>query len=225
MILVADADEVYRDLIYQCLRRLKFQVIAVDSGEEALEVVKSNSIDLLIVDTILPGMDGLSVIRRLKGNMHTMHILVVMLSGSSSEQDIITYLDSGAADFITKPFNPVVLTARVRAVLRSRSDKPKNNDTTIRYNGLHIDLRRHKVCIESQPIHLTASEFKLLKILMSKPGWVFNRSEIAKSIHGENCAVTSIGMHIVNLRRKMGACAGYIETVRGVGYRFRGVEK
>ncbi|MBT8340159.1 MAG: response regulator transcription factor [Desulfatitalea sp.] len=222
LILVVDSDRFYRDLLYRCLRSVKFQVIAVDSGEEALEVVKSNLIDLLIINATLPGMDGLSVVNRLKGSLNTMHIPVVVLSNSYKENDIITFLDSGAADFITKPFNPVVLNARVRAIFRGQSFRQQKNSAMIQYDELYIDLRKNNIRVAGRQIHLTATEFKLLEFLISKPGWVFNRLEIAESINGEGGAVTSVGMHITNLRRKMGAYAGYIETVRGVGYRFRG---
>ena len=172
---------------------------------------------------MLPEVDGLEVCRTVKKDPQTANIPVVMLTAKGTEADIVAGLEMGADDYITKPFSPRVLMARVKAVLR-RKDTPAETDTrTIRVHDIEIDSGRHKVTINGKPVQLTTTEFSLLKFLASRPGWVFTRYQIVDAVHGSDYPVTdrSVDVQIVGLRKKLGNAGKYVETVRGVGYRFQ----
>ncbi len=174
---------------------------------------------------MLPAMDGLEVCRTLKSREHTALIPVIMLTARGEESDIVKGLELGADDYITKPFSPRVLQARIKAVLRrgesERADAPPTS--VVRAGGVQLDRERHEVIADGKPVELTATEFKLLNMIMSKPGRVFTRQQIIESIHEGFAAVTdrSVDVQVVALRRKLGDTGRNIETVRGVGYRFK----
>jgi two-component system phosphate regulon response regulator PhoB len=174
---------------------------------------------------MLPGIDGLEVTRYLKKNDQTAGIPIVMVTAKGEESDVVTGLELGANDYISKPFSPRELVARIRAILRRRRKTgDKETASGIRQVGdMVIDQARHVVTIQGEPVDLTLSEFELLSFLADKKGWVFTRGQIMDAIHGENYAVTerSIDVIIVGLRKKLKSHAGLIETVRGVGYRFK----
>jgi two-component system phosphate regulon response regulator PhoB len=174
---------------------------------------------------MLPGMDGLEVCRTLKKESRTERIPIIMVTAKGDEADVVTGLEMGADDYVTKPFSPRVLLARVKAVLRrpARTKVPEPGSAPmIRLYDLEIDPGRHRATVKGKLIELTSTEFTLLYFLASRPGWVFTRYQIVDAVHGSDYPVTdrSIDVQIVGLRRKLGPAGKYIETVRGVGYRF-----
>jgi len=228
-ILVVEDEDDIRELISYNLLREGFQVSGVATGEEALAAVGAKPPGLVLLDLMLPGIDGLTVCRKLKQNAVTSCIPVIILSARGEETDIVAGLNLGADDYITKPFSPGVLIARVQAVFRrvlvtpSGGGFPEGADEQIQRHNLSIHLGRHEVAVDSLPISLTTTEFRVLQFLARRPGWVFTRQQILDGIHGDNYAITdrAVDVQIVGLRRKLGTAGAYIETVRGVGYRFK----
>jgi len=223
-ILVVEDEEDILELITYNLIREGYRVVGVGSGEEAEEVMQEKRPDLILLDIMLPGDDGLAVCRRLKGDKETAEIPVIMVSAKGEESDIVVGLELGAEDYITKPFSPKILIARVRTALRRSRTVPPDDNADIKINGIVIRPGRHEVLVEGQPVDLTVTEFRLLNLLARRPGWVFTRYQIVDALHGSDYPVTdrSVDVQIVGLRRKLGEAGAYIETVRGVGYRFKG---
>jgi two-component system phosphate regulon response regulator PhoB len=198
-------------------------VTAVTSGEDALDTACSQSADLIVLDLMLPGIDGFEVCKLLKNNAKTQHIPIIMLTAKGEEADIVTGLELGADDYITKPFSPKVLTARVRAVLRRKSREPVDKASTLEIHDLLIHPGRNEVLLRGRPLDLTYTEFNILHFLARRPGWVFTRDQIVDAVRGDDYAVTprSVDVHVVSLRKKLGDARECIETVRGVGYRLK----
>ncbi len=228
-VLVVEDDDDIRELVSYNLLKEGYQVAGVASGEDALAAVAAKPPDLVLLDLMLPGVDGLSVCRRLKGDPATEPLPVVMLTAKGEEADIVAGLNLGADDYVTKPFSPKVLLARVQAVLRraaarqAAGEEEEEPDETIEIRELTIHLGRHEVSVRGKPVELTATEFKLLHFLAQRPGWVFTRQQILDGVHGDTYAATdrAVDVQVVGLRRKLGPAGSYIETVRGVGYRFK----
>ena len=222
-VLVVDDEEDILELVRYNLAREGYQVTCVASGEEALKAAKSSLPDLVVLDLMLPGLDGLEVCKALKRDAKTEHVPIVMLTAKGEEADIVTGLELGADDYVTKPFSPRVLVARIRAVLRRRKRAPAGENEVLRIHEVVIDPGRHEVLAEGKKVELTHTEFRLLHLLARRPGWVFTRYQIVDAVRGEDYPVTdrSVDVHIVNLRKKLGACGECVETVRDVGYRFR----
>ena len=222
-ILVVDDEEDIIELVRFNLSREGFSVISAATGEKALEIVGKEVPDLIVLDLMLPGVDGLDVARILKGDNITKNIPIVMLTAKGEEADVVTGLELGADDYITKPFSPRVLVARVKAVLRRQNKEAQDEKTIIRIHDLVIHPGRHEVLIDEKPVQLTFTEFGILNFLVRRPGWVFTRSQIVDAVRGDDYYVTdrSVDVQIVGLRKKLGPSGQYIETVRGVGYRFR----
>lgn len=222
ILLVEDERDLLELLKYN-LDREGYEVFTAETGEDGLKQVRSIGPDLILLDLMLPSMDGLEVCRSLKAKADTADIPVIMLTAKGEETDIVRGLELGADDYITKPFSPRILMARVKAVLR-RADPESQDRTVFEAGGVRIDLERHEVNAEGKPVELTATEFKLLTLLISRPARVFTRQQIIDSLHEGFAAVTdrSVDVQVVALRRKLGPAAGKrIETVRGVGYRFK----
>lgn len=222
-ILVVEDEEDLQALVEYNLQREGFHVTCVGTGEGALKAVRQAAPDLILLDLMLPGMDGLEVCRALRNDPALASVPVVMLTAKTEEADIVTGLELGADDYVTKPFNPRVLIARVKAVLRRGDiDEPEESGKSLRIRNVAINPERHEVRVDDEPILLTATEFRLLHLLARRPGRVFTRGEIISSIHGSQTAVTdrSVDVQVVSLRRKLGEAGTYIQTVRGVGYRF-----
>jgi len=173
---------------------------------------------------MLPGIDGIEVARKLKNDFDTKNIPIVMVTAKGEEADIVTGLELGADDYITKPFSPRILIARVKAVLRRRKKGSQDKTEVIQIHNLLIHPGRHEVVVNGNPVPLTFTEFGILHYLARRPGWVFTRSQIVDEVRGDDYYVTdrSVDVQIVGLRKKLGPAGDYIETVRGVGYRFRG---
>jgi len=220
-ILVVDDEEDIRELISLNLKREGFEISAVETGEEALAQARRGTATLIILDLMLPGIDGLEVCKRLKADPQTRPIPVVMLTARGEEADIVTGLELGADDYITKPFSGKVLVARVRRILRRKSESAGEKGV-VKVHELTIDPARHEVLVQARPVELTLTEFNILHTLARRPGRVFTRYQIVDAIHGDDYLVTdrAVDVQIVSIRKKLGSCAKYIETVRGVGYRF-----
>jgi len=221
-ILVIEDEEDIAELIRYNLEREGYRILHADSGERGLEIVRRQRPDLILLDLMLPGMDGLEVCKRVKADSATGHTPIIMVTARGEEADVVTGLELGAEDYLTKPFSPRVMVARVRAVLRRRGGEPVADDAVIRAHGIEIHPGRHQVTIDSNLVDLTATEFKILHFLARRPGWVFTRYQIVDGIRGPNYPVTerSVDVQVVALRRKLGEHGNAIETVRGVGYRF-----
>lgn len=223
-ILVVDDEKNLLQLVNYNLSKEGYSVNAVTTGEEALEAARSRHPDLILLDLMLPGVDGLEVCRLIKNDPTMSHIPVIMLTARGEETDVVAGLELGADDYITKPFSPRVLLARVRALLRRKLKAPNEADQSlIRINDIVIDPGKHQVYLENQPLELTLTEFKLLQLLIQRPGWVFTRYQIVDSLRGEDYPVSerSVDVQIVSLRKKLGTRGDYIQTVRGMGYKFK----
>ncbi len=219
--MIVDDEEDIRELVELNLRREGFNVIGSETGEQALKLVRSQPPDLIVLDLMLPGIDGLEVCREIKSDPRTKQIPIVMLTAKGEEADIVTGLELGADDYMTKPFSGKVLLARIRRLLRKKTEVA-DRESVVRIHELVVDPSRHEVLIEGKPVELTHTEFSILHLLAARPGRVFTRYQIVDAIHGNDYLVTdrAVDVQIVSLRRKLGPCARYIETVRGVGYRF-----
>ena len=200
-----------------------FEVGHFISGEEGLKAVNREFPDLVLLDLMLPGIDGLEICRILKSDKKTSSIPIIMVSAKGEEEDIVKGLEIGADDYITKPFSPKVLIARVKTAFRRQGEQAKGGNDIIRAHDLTIHPGKHEVLLFGNRVELTPSEFQILFSLSRKPGWVFTRSQIVDAIRGDNYAVTdrTIDFQMVGLRKKLGAAGEYIETVRGIGYRFK----
>lgn len=223
-ILVVEDEEDILELVRYNLSREGYHVICVTSGEEALIKKGSEALNLIVLDLMLPGIDGLDVTKILKNDSKTQDIPIVMLTAKGTEADIVTGLELGADDYITKPFSPRVLIARIRAILRRKTTKALMDDSSvIQIHELKIHPGRRDVSIKGESVELTYTEFQVLHYLARRPGWVFTRSQIVDAVRGDDYPVTdrSVDVQIVGLRKKLGFAGRYIETVRGVGYRFK----
>jgi two-component system alkaline phosphatase synthesis response regulator PhoP len=222
-ILIVEDEEDVAELIRYNLTKNGYQVEIAATGPVGLSMVESIKPDLVLLDLMLPGFDGLEVCRNLKKDPKTSSIPVVMVTAKGSEADIVTGLEMGAADYITKPFSPRILLARIRAVLRRDKSSVAGEYPVIHIHDIEIDSKRYRVTVKNKAIDLTSTEFGLLRFLAARPGWVFTRYQIVDAVHGADYPVTdrSVDVQIVGLRKKLGSAGKFIETVRGVGYRMK----
>jgi two-component system, OmpR family, alkaline phosphatase synthesis response regulator PhoP len=222
-ILAVDDEEDILELLRFNLTQQGFSVICAASGEDALKFARAEKPDLILLDLLLPGIDGLEVARRLKNDATTKEMPVIMVTAKGEEADIVTGLEVGAEDYITKPFSRKVLIARVRAVLRRKAAAPADDKEVLAVHDLLIHPGRREVLVKGKPVPLTFTEFGILNFLARRPGWVFTRAQIVDAVKGDEYFVTdrAVDVQIVGLRKKLGSAAKVIETVRGVGYRFK----
>jgi two-component system phosphate regulon response regulator PhoB len=222
IILVVDDEEDVLELVRYNLDRSGYQVETATSGEEALAKARRKLPDLVILDLMLPGMDGLEVCKKLKNDVKTEGLPIIVLTAKGEETDVVTGLELGADDYVTKPFSPKVLIARVRRILR-RAVSRDTEKPPIRIGDLVMDPGRREVLVKGKRVNLTFTEFNILYALARRPGMVFTRYQIVDAVHGDDYPVTdrAVDVQIVSLRKKLGSCGSYIETVRGVGYRFK----
>jgi two-component system phosphate regulon response regulator PhoB len=222
-ILVVDDEEDILELVRYNLAKEGYHVTGALTGEDALKKARVEAFDLIVLDLMLPGIDGLEVAKRLKNSPKTESVPIVMLSAKGEEADIVTGLELGADDYITKPFSPRIMVARVRTALRRKTSKTQDEKATVRIFELEIHPGRRSVLAAGKPVDLTFTEFQVLYLLAQRPGWVFTRSMIVDAVRGDDYPVTdrSVDVQIVGLRKKLGDCGKYIETVRGVGYRMK----
>ncbi|OHB55188.1 MAG: DNA-binding response regulator [Planctomycetes bacterium GWF2_50_10] len=224
-ILIVDDEEDILELVRYNLEKEGYAITCSVNGEDALSKAKNYLPNVIILDLMLPGIDGLEVCKLLKLNPKTSRIPIIMLTAKGEESDIITGLELGADDYITKPFSPKVLIARIRTIFRRKTITLDEN-AVIQLHEIQIDPSRHEVKVKHKPVELTFSEFGILKLLASRPGIVFTRYQIVDSVKGADTSVTdrSVDVQIVSLRKKLGPAGKLVETVRGIGYKFRDQE-
>jgi len=221
-ILVIEDEPDILELVRYNLAKEGYGVVGAETGEDGLAEARAQVPDLILLDLMLPGVDGFEVCGALRADPRTSAVPVVILTARGEESDIVRGLELGADDYIVKPFSPRVLAARVGAVLRRRAVVP-GEQASLRAGDVLIDPARHEVLIQGRPVGLTALEFRLLQYLARHPGWVFTRRQIMQAVGGEDYAATerAVDVQIHGLRHKLGDPEAYIETVRGVGYRFK----
>ena len=223
-ILVIDDEKDLLELVQYNLQKERFDVITTSDGASGLEVAMKHRPDVIVLDLMMPGMDGLEVCRELRADSRTARIPIIMLTARATEADRVVGLEMGADDYVTKPFSPRELVARVKAILR-RSTMQEEPQEVIRQGGVVIDVKRHEVTADGIPVTLTATEFRILQFMASRPGRVLSRDEIIDAALGRDAAVfdRTIDVHMTSIRRKLGKHGDQIETVRGFGYKFREV--
>lgn len=221
-ILVVDDEKDILELIEYNLSKNGYRVKTVTTGEEALELIKEEDYDLIILDLMLPGVDGLDICRMIKADKKKAAIPVIMVTAKSEEADKVAGLEIGADYYITKPFSPREMLAIVKATLRRKPRIQDEEQLVIERGYLKIHSGRHEVTVKGKRVELTHLEFKILLTLAKKPGWVMTRYQIVDATRGEGISVTdrSIDVHVVSLRKKLGIETEYIITIRGVGYKF-----
>ena len=195
--------------------------------KSSLEKIQSKEPALIILDIIMPDTNGLEICRHLKREVQTEQIPILILSSRSQESDVVSGLELGAEDYITKPFSPRVLLARVRTILRRNHSRNSAEEKKIVYYGdFKVDPHRFEISCDSEMIAVTRSEFHILYLLFGRPGWVFTRKQILEATHGEETPVTvrSVDVMVVNLRQKLNSQGHLLETVRGVGYRVKDIK-
>ena len=222
-ILVVEDEKDINDLIVFNLEKEGYTAMSTGTGEDGIKKAKSGHPDIILLDIMLPGINGLDVCRLLKTEEATRNIPVIMLTARNEDVDIITGLEVGADDYITKPFSPKVLIARIRAIFRRFSEQEKAATPVITFGDMVIDQGRHQVTIADSPVKLTLTEYQILLLLVRRPGWVFTRSQMIDDLREGHHVITdrAIDVQIANLRKKLGRHGDMIETIRGVGYRMQ----
>ena len=224
-ILVVEDEDDIQELIRISLQKEGYRVICVATGEAALKKVHFEKPDLVLLDLMLPGIDGLTVCKEVKSSPDTSGIPVVMVTAKSEEMDMVTGLEVDADDYVTKPFSPRVLMARIRTILRrkKRQAEQAEDKSVVRRGEIELDPLRHRVTAKGKPVDLTSTEFGMMDLFLRRPGIVFERYQIVAVVRGEDYPITdrSVDVHIVGLRKKLGPAGDRIETIRGIGYRFR----
>ncbi|MBI2570031.1 MAG: response regulator transcription factor [Candidatus Schekmanbacteria bacterium] len=222
-ILVIEDEADILELIRYNLAKEGYCVTGTATGEEGVRMATAAPPDLVILDLMLPGINGLNVCRVLKRDPRTGTVPVVIVTAKDEEADVVAGLDMGADDYVTKPFGPKVLVARIRAVLRRPRIPSRDEQAPMVIDEVVIDPARHEVTVQGRPVSLTFTEFRILLYLAARPGRVRTRYQIVEAARGDDADVTdrSVDVHIVGLRRKLGAAGPRIETIRGVGYRLR----
>lgn len=221
LIAVIEDERDIQDVIAYNLQREGYEVVTAERGDEGLALVQQKRPDLIILDLMLPGLDGLSVCQSIRSDIATQEIPIIVLSAKSEEADVVIGLGLGADDYMPKPFSPRELLARVKAVLRRGVNNLQKSMDALVHENLRVDLLRHQVFLNDTELRLTATEFGLLTTLVEQPGRVFSREQLINRVLGETVVVIdrNVDVHIRSVRKKLGADSGLIETVRGVGYR------
>ena len=223
-VLVIEDEPDIRELVEFNLKKYDYNVLLANNGEKGLKDSRSYEPDLILLDLMLPGIQGIDVCRVIKSDENIKNTPIIILSALGQEEDIVLGLEAGADDYVSKPFSLEILNARIKTVLRRYSNKDDDDRNRILLiQNIKINPRTREVAIDGKLVSLTYTEFQILHLLMSHPGWVFTRYQIIDKIRGENYPVTdrSIDFQIVGLRKKMLGKGNLIETIRGVGYRFQ----
>ena len=220
IVVIEDEADIVEVVSYN-LKREGYQVYSVDRGDEGLNLVRNQSPNLVILDLMLPGLDGLSVCQQMKSDPIVRDIPVIIISAKGEESDVVIGLELGADDYLAKPFSPRELIARVKAVLRREPSAESQSRERIVIKDLVIDVTRHEVRVSDVLINLTATEFKILHQLASQPGRAFTREQLLNRVVGMGVVVVdrNIDVHIRSVRKKLGDASEMIQTIRGVGYR------
>ncbi len=226
-ILIIEDDEDIQQLVSFNLIKAGFHASCADDGEEGLKLLKEQRVHTVVLDLMLPGISGYEVCEKIRKHKKKRinQLPIIMLTAKGEENDIVTGLESGADDYITKPFSPKVLVARIKSVLRrgKGSMDDEGDEQVISLHGLIIDKGRHEVIQAGSELSLTMTEFSILTLLAGRPGWVFSRQQIIDQLRGYDYSITprAIDVQVFGLRKKLGSAGQHIETVRGIGYRFR----
>ena len=223
-ILIVDDEKDILELLEYNLRKEGYVTVPCQSGEEAVKTAVKIKPDLIALDLMLPGIDGIEVCRMLKIKEETRQIPIIMITAKGDDSDQIIGLEIGADDYVTKPFSPKVLIARIRSLIRrGKSEQNVKQNSVIRIHNIQIDPIKHEVISDGDVLDLSVTEFSILELLAASPGWVFSRNQIICSVKGDDYPVTerSVDVQILGLRKKLGSYGNYIETIRGVGYRMR----
>jgi len=224
VILIIEDDPEIQELLSHSMSREGWKLVQVKTGEEGLKYLKTKKANCILLDIMLPGMDGLKVIKKIREIEQCVNIPVIMTTAKGEESDIITGLEMGADDYVIKPYSPKVLIARIRAGLRRQEESGGDVNLTLLQQGeLKLDSARHTVFYGNRQLDLFATEFAMLKHFLSNPEIVFSRNQIIAAIHGPDYPVTdrSVDVQILGLRKKLGKAGDMIETIRGVGYRLK----
>lgn len=222
-IVIVEDEEDIQELIQYNLNKNNFNTIICSTGEEALVSIPKIMPDLIILDLMLPGIDGLEVCKKLKNSENTEKLPIIMVTARGEEDDIIKGFEYGADDYVIKPFSLKILLSRIKAVLKRQNSEKYNQYSIIKLNNITINPQKFEVIIDGSPLKLTSAEFKVLHLLASRAGWVLTRYQIIDEIKGDEYEVTdrAVDVLMVGLRKKLNNYENYIETVRGVGYRFK----
>jgi two-component system phosphate regulon response regulator PhoB len=225
-ILIIEDDPDIRELLSFSLAKEGWTITMTPDGEQGLAALPVANPDCVVLDIMLPGMDGLEVLRAIKSDPGRKRLPVIMTTAKGEESDVVTGLELGAEDYVVKPYSPKVLAARIRAALRRTVDLASHSagaETSLAKGDIRLDSARHEVRVKDQKVDLSATEFAILEFLLRSPGWVFSRSQIIDAVKGRDYPVTdrAVDVQILSLRRKLGSGGEDIETVRGVGYRLR----
>lgn len=223
-ILVVEDETDIRTVILHNLRKDGYSTAGAATGEEALAMAEERKPDMIVLDLMLPGMDGMAVCRKIRKNPGLKKTPVLMLTARGEEQDMVSGLEAGADDYVVKPFSNRVLLARIRSLLRRSgllSDDDEEEEKGLTVGEIHLVPERREATVEGEKVNLTAGEYKMLQIMMRRPGVVFSRNQLLDLVRGAMHAVTdrAVDAQVVGLRRKLGRAGARIETVRGVGYR------
>ncbi|MFA7382822.1 MAG: response regulator transcription factor [Desulfurivibrionaceae bacterium] len=228
-ILVVEDDESIQQLVGYNLAKAGFHVLYADNGEQALSVIKREKPELIVLDLMLPGLNGFEVCKLVRKDPKTRTLPIVMLTAKSEENDMAAGLDLGADDYITKPFSTKILISRIKAALRrkdglSEEGSAGKKNSPLIVHEITIDPNRYEVLVGEEAIVLTVTEFSILELLARRPGWVFNRQQIIDGVRGYDYVITprAVDVQVFGLRKKLGEAGKYIETVRGIGYRMQG---
>jgi two-component system, OmpR family, alkaline phosphatase synthesis response regulator PhoP len=222
-IFVVEDEEDILDLMRHHLTKEGYGVATATNGLEAVKAILRKPPDLVLLDLMLPGLDGLEVCRQLKKDPKTLEVPILMVTAKDEESDVVTGLELGADDYIVKPFRMKELIARVRTALRRRRGPPPDREAPVKAGDIEINPGRHEVLVAGKAVEMTVTELRILHLLAGRPGWVMTRDQIVDAVRGADYAVTdrAVDFQIVGIRRKLGDHADCIETVRGVGYRFQ----
>ncbi len=228
-ILVVEDDRDISELITYNLEREGYEIACLYDGGQVVDFVNKRKPELIVLDLMLPEVDGIEICRTLKSDAATKQIPIVMLTAKSEEADVVVGLQMGADDYIPKPFSPMVLAARIKAIFRRIADVDLSSasaDNVRNFGDLNIDLLKHKISYKGQTVKLTSIEFDIVEFLSRTPGRVWSREQILDNVWKEGKFIIdrAVDVHIRGLRKKLKKAEDYIETVRGVGYRFKDVE-
>jgi len=228
-ILVVEDDRDISELITYNLEREGYEIACLYDGSRVVDFVNKRKPEIIILDLMLPEVDGLDICRTLKSDPDTKHIPIIMLTAKSEEADVVVGLQMGADDYITKPFSPKVLVARIKAIVRRIADVQLlsvSSENVRNFGDFNIDLLKHKISYKNQEVKLTSIEFDIVEFLSRSPGRVWSREQILDNVWKEGKFIIdrAVDVHVRGLRKKLGKAENYVETVRGVGYRFKDVE-
>ncbi len=219
MIFCVEDDHAICDLMIYALQSAGFEAKSIPDGSSLFSILEKEAPELIMLDIMLPGEDGITILKKLRNNTSTADIPVIMATAKGTEYDRVIGLDLGADDYLTKPFGMMEMISRVKAVLRR--SRPKENVYLLRAGHLEINTGEHIVSVNGERIFLTLKEYELLRLFMDNPGKAFTREQLLRHVWGADYMgeTRTVDVHIGTMRSKLGSCGDYIETVRGVGYR------